>query len=83
VQKLAAGPAANASAMHKAVRSDALRKALVYQKKYLLLLVGDDMHTSPRYSPIRSYRYTAAMFPLPYKNVLKYRTRQNVGGISI
>jgi hypothetical protein len=35
------------------------------------------------YSPIRSYRYTVAMFPLPYKNVLKYRTRQNVGGISI
>jgi DNA polymerase III epsilon subunit-like protein len=34
-------------------------------------------------SPIRSYRYTVAMFPLPYKNVLKYPTRQNVGGISI
>jgi hypothetical protein len=30
-----------------------------------------------------SYRYTVAMFPLPYKNVPKYRTRQNVGGISI
>jgi hypothetical protein len=35
------------------------------------------------YSPIRSYRYTVAMFPLPYKNVLTYRTRQNVGGIPI
>jgi hypothetical protein len=23
------------------------------------------------------------MFPLPYKDVLKYRTRQNVGGLSI
>jgi hypothetical protein len=33
--------------------------------------------------PILSYRYTVAMFPLPYKNVLKYRTRPNVGGISI
>jgi hypothetical protein len=33
--------------------------------------------------PSQSYRYTVAMFPLPYKNVLKYRTRQNVGGISI
>jgi hypothetical protein len=35
------------------------------------------------HSNIRSYRYTVAMFPLPYKNVLKYRTRKNVGGISI
>jgi hypothetical protein len=35
------------------------------------------------YIPIRSYRYTVAMFPLPYKNVLKHRTRENVGGISI
>jgi hypothetical protein len=35
------------------------------------------------HSPIRSYRYTVAMFPLPYKYVLRYRTRQNVGGISI
>jgi hypothetical protein len=35
------------------------------------------------YSPIRSYGYTVAMFPLPYKNVLRYRMRQNVGGISI
>jgi hypothetical protein len=34
-------------------------------------------------SPIQSYRYTVAKFPLPYKNVLKYRTRQNVGGIPI
>jgi hypothetical protein len=25
----------------------------------------------PFYSPIRSYRYTVAMFPLPYNNVLK------------
>jgi hypothetical protein len=33
--------------------------------------------------PIRSYRYTVAVFPLPCKNVLKYHTRQNVGGISI
>jgi hypothetical protein len=35
------------------------------------------------HTPIRSYRYTVAMFPLPYKTVLKYRTGQNVGGISI
>jgi hypothetical protein len=28
---------------------------------------------------IRSYRYTVAMFPLPYNNVLKYRTRQKCG----
>jgi hypothetical protein len=28
-----------------------------------------------RYSPIRSCRYAVAMFPLPYKNVLRYRTR--------
>jgi hypothetical protein len=33
-------------------------------------------------SPIRSFRYTVALFPLPYKDVLRYRTRQNVGGIS-
>jgi hypothetical protein len=27
------------------------------------------------YSPIRSYRYTLAMFPLPYmQNVLRYRS---------
>jgi hypothetical protein len=30
---------------------------------------------------IRSYRYTVATFPLPYK--MKYRTRQTVCGISI
>jgi hypothetical protein len=29
-----------------------------------------------------SYRYTVAMFPLPYKNVVKYRTRGKVGAIS-
>jgi hypothetical protein len=34
-------------------------------------------------SPIWSYRYTVAMFPLPYKNVLRYRAQQNAGGISI
>jgi hypothetical protein len=33
-------------------------------------------------SPFRSYRYTVAMFTLPYKNALRYRTRQNVGGTS-
>jgi hypothetical protein len=35
------------------------------------------------HNPIRRYRYTDAVFPFPYKNVLKYRTRQNLGGISI
>jgi hypothetical protein len=35
------------------------------------------------HSPIRSYRYTVAMFPLPYKNVPRYNTQQNVGGIFI
>jgi hypothetical protein len=33
--------------------------------------------------PIRSYRYAVAMFPLPFKIVLKYHTREKVGGISI
>jgi hypothetical protein len=45
-----------------------------------------NQHTAERTqanSPIQSYRYTVAMFPLPYKNVLRYRTRPNVGGISI
>jgi hypothetical protein len=35
------------------------------------------------YSPIRSCRYTVAMLPFTIQNVLKYRTRQNVGGISM
>jgi hypothetical protein len=33
--------------------------------------------------PIRSYSYTVAIVPLPYKNVLKHRTQQTDGGISI
>jgi hypothetical protein len=44
-------------------------------------------HTGPKHKGmscrIQSYRYTVAMFPLPYKNVLRYRMRQNVGGASI
>jgi hypothetical protein len=31
--------------------------------------------------PIRSYRYTVTLFPLPHKKVLKYRTRKKMGGI--
>jgi hypothetical protein len=43
--------------------------------------IGDMLGTQLRNTPNRSYRYTVAMFPLSYKNVLRYRTRQNVGGI--
>jgi hypothetical protein len=44
---------------------------------------GVDTMGLRNHSPIRSYPFTVAMFPLPYKNVLKYRTREKVGGISI
>jgi hypothetical protein len=40
-----------------------------------------DTHCS--YGPIRSYVTRLLCVPLPYKHVLKYRTRKNVCGISI
>jgi hypothetical protein len=73
--------------------SGARRGTPVPRSKYALRVRNDAyrQHSPPthfedaasHHSPIRSYRYTVAMFPLPYTNVLKNHTRQNVGGISI
>jgi hypothetical protein len=63
-----------------------LRHATDFSKKLLARLAAVDawLDTTDKkvcglHSPIRSYRYTVAMSPLPYNNVPKYRTRQNVG----
>jgi hypothetical protein len=44
-----------------------LRSSFYLTPKWVEIVTG-------AHSPIRSYRYTVAMFPLPYKNELKYRS---------
>jgi hypothetical protein len=66
------------------VVNDMKEQALLSSNPGVQLEVHLDPWTSnaiaATHSPIRRYRYTFIMFPLAYKNVVQYRTREKVGG---